>query len=47
MASDVAPSMMAFIPEAHTLFIVVHGVDIGSPAPIAAWRAGACPTPAF
>ena len=41
MASDVAPSMIAFIPEAQTLLTVVQGVDVGSPAPIAAWRAGA------
>ena len=41
MATDVAPSMIAFMPEAQTLFTVVHGVDVGSPAPIAAWRAGA------
>ena len=45
-ASDAAPSIIAFIPDAHTLLIVVHGVDIGRPAPRAAWRAGACPKPA-
>ena len=46
-ASDAAPSIIAFIPEAHTLLIVVHGVEIGRPAPRAAWRAGACPKPAY
>src|SRR5438067_9230129 len=29
-----------------TLLIVSAGVSIGSPAPTAAWRAGACPAPA-
>ena len=46
-ASDAAPSIIDFIPDAHTLLIVVHGVDIGRPAPRAAWRAGACPKPAY
>ena len=46
-ASDAAPIIIAFIPDAHTLLIVVHGVEIGRPAPRAAWRAGACPKPAY
>ena len=37
-----APSMTAFMPDAQTLFTVVHTVDTGSPAPSAACRAGAC-----
>ena len=35
--------MIAFIPEAQTLFIVVHGVFVGIPAPRAACLAGAWP----
>ena len=35
-AREVAPSIIAFIPEAHTLFTVVHGVDFERPAPRAA-----------
>ena len=35
----------ARIDEAQTLLIVSAGVSIGSPAPIAAWRAGAWPAP--
>uniref|UniRef100_A0A6B0UTB0 Putative secreted protein n=1 Tax=Ixodes ricinus TaxID=34613 RepID=A0A6B0UTB0_IXORI len=38
-----AASMMAFIPEAHTLLMVVHGVDCDTPAPRAACLAGAWP----
>src|SRR6185312_2056996 len=37
------PSMMAFMPEPHALLSVVQPVDGGSPAPKAAWRAGAWP----
>src|SRR5688572_19251226 len=36
----------AFMPEPHILLIVVAGVDLSSPAPRAAWRAGAWPWPA-
>jgi hypothetical protein len=38
-------TMTAFIPLAHTLFIVVQGTSLLNPAYIAACRAGACPTP--
>ena len=41
-----AAIITAFIPEAHTLLIVVQGVEIGSPAPRVACLAGACPEPA-
>ncbi|MNV85263.1 hypothetical protein D3C71_1792030 [compost metagenome] len=37
------PSMMAFMPEPHTLLSVVAPVASGMPAAIAAWRAGAWP----
>ena len=37
---------IARIDDAHTLLIVSAGVSIGSPAPTAACRAGACPAPA-
>lgn len=37
-----APSMTAFMPDAHTLLMVQHTVDCGRPAPRAACRAGAC-----
>ena len=40
-ARDIAPNIIDFIPEAHTLFTVVHGVEFERPAPRAAWRAGA------
>ena len=36
----------AFMPEPHILFTVVAGVVLSSPAPSAAWRAGAWPWPA-
>ena len=36
----------ARIDDAHTLLTVSAGTSIGSPAPIAAWRAGAWPAPA-
>src|ERR1051326_708007 len=39
-------SMAAFMPEPQTLFTVVQGTRCGNPAPIAACRAGAWPTPA-
>ncbi|WVZ09661.1 hypothetical protein V8G54_014191 [Vigna mungo] len=38
-----AASMVAFIPDAHTLLIVVQITDVGIPAPNAACLAGACP----
>ena len=34
------------MPEPHILLTVVQGTDCGSPAPSAAWRAGAWPCPA-
>ena len=39
-------SIAAFMPEPHILFTVVAPADSGSPAPSAAWRAGAWPCPA-
>src|SRR5436309_1172516 len=39
-------SIAAFMPEPHILLTVVQPVASGSPAPSAAWRAGACPWPA-
>ena len=33
--------------DAQTLLTVSEGSEIGSPAPTAAWRAGACPAPAW
>ena len=41
-----APSITAFSAEPHILFTVVAGTDTGTPAPTAAWRAGAWPSPA-
>ncbi|MNE77229.1 hypothetical protein D3C80_1735280 [compost metagenome] len=41
-----APIITAFIPEAQTLLTVVVITEFGNPAKSAAWRAGACPTPA-
>ena len=38
--------MIDFIPEAQTLLMVVHGTDVGSPAPRTACLAGAWPAPA-
>ena len=38
--------MVAFMPEPQTLLTVVAPVASGSPAPRAAWRAGAWPWPA-
>jgi hypothetical protein len=39
-------SITAFMPEPQTLLMVVQAADVGTPAPIAAWRAGAWPRPA-
>ncbi len=41
-----AAIMMAFMPEPHILLMVVVGTLVGRPAPSAAWRAGAWPSPA-
>src|SRR6202023_3548551 len=41
-----AASITAFSPEPHILLTVVHGTLTGTPAPTAAWRAGAWPRPA-
>jgi hypothetical protein len=41
------PSIAAFRPEPQTLFTVVAPVPAGRPAPSAACRAGAWPTPAW
>jgi hypothetical protein len=38
--------MAAFMPEPQTLFTVVQRTLMGMPAPMDAWRAGACPSPA-
>src|ERR1700731_1355830 len=40
-----AASITAFSPEPHILLTVVHGTLTGTPAPTAAWRAGAGPRP--
>ena len=37
--------VIALSPLAQTLLTVVQGMESGSPAPRAAWRAGACPNP--
>src|SRR6185436_4303092 len=37
------PSMIAFMPDPHTLLIVVQPTDFGMPAASEAWRAGAWP----
>ena len=39
-------NIAAFMPEPHILLMVVQPVASGSPAPRAAWRAGAWPCPA-
>src|SRR5262249_36514201 len=39
-------SITALSPEPHILLMVVHGTPAGTPAPSAACRAGACPSPA-
>lgn len=36
-----APNVTVFIPEAQTLFTVVHGIEVGKPALIIAYLAGA------
>src|SRR5687767_7895876 len=46
LAIACAPSMAAFRPEPQTLLMVMAGTMSGSPAQIAAWRAGFWPTPA-
>src|SRR5699024_5004687 len=40
------PCMTAFMPDPQTLLMVVQPAETGRPAPRAAWRAGAWPTPA-
>ena len=42
-----APSITAFRPEPQTLLTVVALTPSGSPPFSAAWRAGACPAPAW
>ena len=42
-----AAIMTVFMPEAHTLLMVVQGVARERPAPMTAWRVGACPAPAL
>ena len=42
-----AASMIALSPEPQTRLMVVALVPSGSPARSSAWRAGACPTPAW
>ena len=43
---DYVPKMTLFIPEAHTLFILVHGLSIGMPAEIETYLVGFCFNPA-
>ena len=38
--------MTALRPEPQTLLTVTAGMSSGTPPPMAAWRAGACPSPA-
>ena len=40
------PNIVAFIPDPHILFMVVAPTLVGTLAPMAACRAGACPCPA-
>ena len=40
-SSPSCASIAAFMPEPHILLTVVHHADSGTPAPSAAWRAGA------
>jgi hypothetical protein len=40
------PCITAFMPEPHTLLIVLQPTDSGTPPPKDAWRAGACPSAA-
>ncbi len=42
-----AASITARMPEPQTLWSVTHGTESGMPAPSDAWRAGACPIPAW
>src|SRR6185369_3389578 len=46
LAMDCAPSIAALRPEPQTLLMVIAGTMSGSPAQIAAWRAGFWPTAA-
>jgi len=46
LASASAPMMTVCMPLPQTLLTVVAWTDLGSPALIAAWRAGAWPSPA-
>ncbi len=39
-------NIIAFMPEPQTLLMVVQPTEKGMPAPMVAWRAGACPSPA-
>lgn len=43
---DCDPNTIDFMPEEHTLLMVVQVVEMGRPPRMAAWRAGAWPTPA-
>ena len=45
-ASASEPMITVCMPLPHTLLTVVASTDFGSPALIAAWRAGAWPRPA-
>lgn len=45
-ASVCDPIIIDFMPDEHTLLMVVHTVLVGSPPKMAACRAGAWPTPA-
>ena len=45
-ASMSCAKIAACIPEPQTLLTVVASTEAGRPAPIAAWRAGAWPSPA-
>jgi hypothetical protein len=36
--------MLPFMPDEQTLLIEVEGIEVGKPAFIATWVAGACPT---
>jgi hypothetical protein len=38
---------MAFMPDRHTLLMVMAGTSLGIPALMAAWRAVICPAPAW
>ena len=45
-ASALLARIAACMPEPHILLTVVASTDVGRPAPRAAWRAGAWPSPA-